>query len=62
MVSAQMSRLRRLGMIRYSRRFIDVDCEAMEQALHNEDRLSGPVNFEGDESAQPTPASDAMNT
>ena len=61
-VSTQMSRLRRLGMIRYSRRFIDVDCEAMEQALHNGDRYNGPVNFEGDKSAQPTPRSDAMNT
>jgi CRP-like cAMP-binding protein len=35
-VSAQMSRLRRLGMIRYSRKFIDIDCEAMEKALRNE--------------------------
>jgi CRP/FNR family transcriptional regulator len=61
-VSAEMNRLRRLGMIRYSRRFIDVDCEAMEQALHNGDRYNGPVNFEGDKSAQPTPRSDAMNT
>jgi CRP-like cAMP-binding protein len=34
-VTAQMNRLRRLGMIRYSRSFIDVDCEAMEQALLN---------------------------
>jgi len=35
-VSAQMSRLRRLGMIRYSRKYIDLDCEAMEKALRNE--------------------------
>jgi CRP-like cAMP-binding protein len=35
-VSAQMSRLRRMGMIRYSRKYIDVDCEAIEQALRNE--------------------------
>jgi hypothetical protein len=34
-VSAQMSLLRRLGMIRYSRKYIDVDCEALEQALLN---------------------------
>jgi hypothetical protein len=34
-VSAQMNRLRKLGMVRYSRKFIDVDCEAMEQALLN---------------------------
>ena len=32
-VNAQMSRLQKLGMVRYSRRFIDVDCEAIEQAL-----------------------------
>jgi CRP-like cAMP-binding protein len=32
-VSTQMNRLRRLGMVRYSRRFIDVRCKAMEQAL-----------------------------
>jgi DNA-binding transcriptional regulator LsrR (DeoR family) len=35
-VSAQMSRLRRLGMVRYSRKYIDVDCVAIEQALRNE--------------------------
>jgi hypothetical protein len=35
-VSAQMSRLRRLGMIRYSRRYIEIDCEAMKQALLKE--------------------------
>jgi CRP/FNR family transcriptional regulator len=34
-VSAQMSRLRRLGMVRYSRKFIEIDCEAIEQALLN---------------------------
>ena len=61
-VSAEMNRLRRLGMIRYSRRFIDVDCEAMEQALHNTDPHNGPVNFEGDKSAHPTPPSDTMTT
>ena len=32
-VTAQMNRLRKLGMVRYSRNLIDVDCEAMEQAL-----------------------------
>ena len=35
-VSSQMSRLRRLGLVRYSRKYIDVDCDAMEQALRNE--------------------------
>jgi CRP-like cAMP-binding protein len=35
-VTAHMNRLRRLGMVRYSRSFIDVDCEAMEQALLKE--------------------------
>jgi CRP-like cAMP-binding protein len=35
-VSAQMSRLRGLGVIRYSRRYIEIDCEAMEQALLKE--------------------------
>jgi CRP-like cAMP-binding protein len=30
-VTAQMNRLRKLGMVSYSRKFIDVDCEAMEQ-------------------------------
>ena len=35
-VSAQMSRLRRLGMIRYSRRYIEIDCQAIEQALLKE--------------------------
>jgi hypothetical protein len=34
-VTAQMNRLRKLGMVRYSRKFIDVDCEAVEQALLN---------------------------
>jgi hypothetical protein len=34
-VSAQMNRLRKLGIVRYSRKFIDVDCEAMERALLN---------------------------
>jgi CRP-like cAMP-binding protein len=34
-VSAQMSRLRSFGMIRYSRKYIDVDCAALEQALLN---------------------------
>jgi len=32
-VSSQMSRLRRLGLIVYSRRNIDVYCEAMEESL-----------------------------
>jgi CRP-like cAMP-binding protein len=32
-VSTQMSRLRGLGVVRYSRRYIEIDCEAMEQAL-----------------------------
>jgi len=31
--TTQMIRLRKLGMVRYSRKFIDVDCEAIEQAL-----------------------------
>ena len=35
-VSAQMSRLRGLGVIRYSRRYIEINCEAMEQALLKE--------------------------
>ena len=61
-VSAQMTRLRRLGMIRYSRRFIDVDCEAMEQALQNGNPYNGPVNFAGDKSAHSTPPSDTMTT
>jgi CRP/FNR family transcriptional regulator len=34
-VSAQMSRLRRLGLVRYSRTYIEIDCEAIEQALLN---------------------------
>jgi CRP/FNR family transcriptional regulator len=34
-VSAQMNRLRKLGMVRYSRDFIYVDCEAMERMLLN---------------------------
>jgi CRP-like cAMP-binding protein len=34
-VSAQMSRLRGLGVVRYSRRYIEIDLEAMEQALLN---------------------------
>jgi CRP-like cAMP-binding protein len=32
-VSAQMSRLRGLGLVRYSRTYIEIDCEAIEQAL-----------------------------
>jgi len=35
-VSAQMSRLRRLGIIRYCRGYIEIDCEAMKQALVKE--------------------------
>jgi CRP/FNR family transcriptional regulator len=35
-VTAQMNRLRKLGMVRYSRKFIDVDCKALEQALLKE--------------------------
>jgi hypothetical protein len=35
MVSAQMERLRKLGVVRYSRTFTDVDCEAVEQVLLN---------------------------
>jgi CRP/FNR family transcriptional regulator len=35
-VSAQMSRLRGLGMVRYSRRYIEIDCEVMERALRKE--------------------------
>ena len=61
-VSAEMNRLRRLGMIRYSRKFIDVDCEAMEQALQNGNPYNGPVNFAGDKSAHSTPPSDTMTT
>jgi hypothetical protein len=34
-VSAQMSQLRRLGLVRYSRKYIEIDCDAMEQALLN---------------------------
>jgi CRP-like cAMP-binding protein len=34
-VTAQMNRLRSLGMVRYSRRFIEVDCDALEQAVLN---------------------------
>jgi CRP/FNR family transcriptional regulator len=39
-VTGEMNRLRRLGMIRYSRKFVDVDCEAIEQALINGVRRS----------------------
>jgi hypothetical protein len=28
-----MSRLRGLGVVRYSRKYIEIDCEAMEQVL-----------------------------
>jgi len=35
-VSSQMSRLRRLGLIRYSRRRIEVYCDAMEDALRTQ--------------------------
>jgi CRP/FNR family transcriptional regulator, cyclic AMP receptor protein len=35
-VSTQMSRLRRLGMLRYSRKFIEVEGDAMREALRNE--------------------------
>ena len=38
-VSSQMSRLRRLGLIVYSRRHIDVYCEAMEDALRGQGLL-----------------------
>ena len=34
-VSSQMSRLRRLGLIAYSRRYLDVYSEAMEEALRS---------------------------
>jgi CRP-like cAMP-binding protein len=34
-VSSQMSALRRRGLIRYSRQFIDVYCEAMEETLRS---------------------------
>ncbi len=35
-VSSQMSRLRRLGLILYSRRHIDVYCDAMEETLRGQ--------------------------
>jgi CRP-like cAMP-binding protein len=35
-VSSQMSRLRRLGLVQYSRKHIDVYCEAMEDTLRSE--------------------------
>lgn len=35
-VSTQMSRLRRMGMLRYSRKFIEVESDAMREALRNE--------------------------
>ena len=35
-VSTQMSRLRRLGMVRYSRKFIEVESDAMREALRDE--------------------------
>ena len=38
-VSTQMSRLRRLGVVRYSRRYIEINCEAMEQALLKENPM-----------------------
>jgi CRP-like cAMP-binding protein len=38
-VSSQMSRLRRLGLVMYSRRHIDVYCEAMEEALRGQGLL-----------------------
>ena len=50
-VSAQMNRLRKLGIVSYSRKYIDVDCEAMAQALHNRGPYNVPVNFAGDKSA-----------
>jgi CRP/FNR family transcriptional regulator, cyclic AMP receptor protein len=34
-VSTQMSRLRRLGLVRYSRKFIDVESEAIRESLQN---------------------------
>jgi CRP/FNR family transcriptional regulator, cyclic AMP receptor protein len=49
-VSSQMSRLRRLGLIVYSRRHIDVYCEAMEEALRGEGlmfRQSGSASTAG---------------
>jgi CRP/FNR family transcriptional regulator, cyclic AMP receptor protein len=38
-VSSQMSRMRRLGLVSYSRRHIDVYCEAMEEALRSQGLL-----------------------
>ena len=38
-VSSQMSHLRRLGLIAYSRRHIDVYCDAMEEALRSQGLL-----------------------
>jgi CRP-like cAMP-binding protein len=35
-VSSQMSRLRRLGLVRYSRRHIDTYCDAVEEALRGQ--------------------------
>jgi hypothetical protein len=49
-VSSQMSRLRRLGLIVYSRRHIDVYCEAMEDALRSDGlmfRQSGSARTAG---------------
>jgi CRP/FNR family transcriptional regulator, cyclic AMP receptor protein len=49
-VSSQMSRLRRLGLVQYSRKHIDVYCEAMEEALRSDGltfRHSGSVSAAG---------------
>jgi hypothetical protein len=42
-VSARLSRLRGLGVIRYSRRYIEIDYEATEQALLNENPVLGKL-------------------
>jgi CRP-like cAMP-binding protein len=39
-VSSQMSNLRRRGLIQYSRQYIDVYCEAMEETLRSQGVLS----------------------
>jgi CRP/FNR family transcriptional regulator, cyclic AMP receptor protein len=49
-VSSQMSRLRRLGLIVYSRRHIDVYCEAIEETLRGQGlvfRRTGPLTAAG---------------
>ena len=42
-VSSQMSNLRRRGLIQYSRQYIDVYCEAMEETLRSQGVISRPT-------------------